>query len=134
MRQFLLDTNVLSDLVRHPQGRVRDRIAAVGEDAVFTSIVVAAKLRYGATKKGSPALAERVELVLRATKVLALRPPVDSIYGKIRSDLEQRGAPIGGNDLLIAAQALALGLELVTDNEREFRRVPGLRVENWLRD
>lgn len=60
--------------------------------------------------------------------------PADHVYGRIRADLQRRGQPIGSNDLLIAAHALALDCILVTDNEREFSRVPGLRVENWLRD
>jgi len=60
-------------------------------------------------------------------------PPADAVYGQIRARLEQAGTPIGGNDLLIAAQAMALGDTIVTDNEREFGRVEGLVVENWLR-
>ena len=66
--------------------------------------------------------------------VIALEPPVDAVYGELRSWLEKAGRPIGGNDLFIAAQALALGLTLVTGNEREFSRVKDLPLENWLRD
>jgi tRNA(fMet)-specific endonuclease VapC len=60
--------------------------------------------------------------------------PADEYYGSIRARLETAGTPIGGNDLLIAAQALALDLTLVTGNDKEFSRIEGLRVENWLRD
>ena len=109
------------------------KIADVGEDAVATSIIVAAELRYGAAKKGSARLAEQLEMILSAIDVLPLEAPADAAYGSARVTLESAGTPIGGNDLLIAAQALALDLVVVTDNEREFGRVDGLRVENWLK-
>jgi tRNA(fMet)-specific endonuclease VapC len=130
---YLLDTNIVSDLVRRPQGRVAHRIREVGEDQVCTSIIVAAELRYGATKKGSARLAAQLDAVLAALEVLPLEPPADAVYGQLRTRLEQKGQPIGGNDLLIAAQVVALGHTLVTDNEREFERIDGLRCENWLR-
>jgi tRNA(fMet)-specific endonuclease VapC len=129
---FLLDTNILSDLVRHPQGIVKRWIERVGEDAVCTSIIAAAELRFGAAKRGSVALAAQVEKVLGAMRVQPLDLPADREYGRLRLQLEQTGQPIGPNDLLIAAHALALGATVVTDNQREFQRVPGLPVENWL--
>jgi tRNA(fMet)-specific endonuclease VapC len=131
--RFLLDTNIVSDLVRHPRGRIFDRIFEVGEEDVCTSIVVAAELRYGATKKNSSRLTSQLEAVLGAIEVLALEAPVDALYGVIRASLEQIGQPIGANDMLKAAHAMALDLTLVTDNEREFLRIDDLRVENWLR-
>jgi len=131
-RRFLLDTNVLSDLLKHPAGAVSQRIGAVGEDAVITSIVVACELRYGAAKKGSPALSSRVDQLLSTIEVLPLDEGVDEKYGDIRAALERAGTPIGANDYLIAAHALASDLTLVTDNVGEFSRVPGLDVENWL--
>ena len=131
--RYLLDTNVVSDLVRNPQGEVAQRIFEVGEKQVCTSIIVAAELRYGAEKKQSPHLSAQLEAVLGALEVLSLEKPADITYGSIRSQLERSGKPIGGNDLLIAAQALALEHTIVTDNEKEFTRVKGLRVENWLR-
>ena len=131
--RFLLDTNIVSDLVRHPRGKISDRISQIGEEDVCTSIVVAAELRYGATKKNSSRLTSQLEAVLGAIEVLALEAPVDAVYGVIRAGLERAGEPIGANDLFIAAHALALGLTVVTDNEREFSRIDGLRVENWLR-
>jgi tRNA(fMet)-specific endonuclease VapC len=129
----LLDTNVVSALVRDPPGTITERIRVVGEANVCTSIVVAAELRYGATKKGSNRLLAQVESVLSALEVLPLDAPADSIYGEVRTQLEQASQPIGGNDLLIAAHALALGCTVVTDNQREFERVKDLPVENWLR-
>lgn len=131
--RYLLDTNVVSDLVRNPQGRVAERIREVGEAQVCTSIIVAAELRYGATTKGSPRLASQLEAVLGALDVLPFETPADAAYGLIRTRLEQAGSPIGGNDLLIAAQAIALGYTVVTDNEGEFARIDGLPRENWLR-
>jgi tRNA(fMet)-specific endonuclease VapC len=132
--RFLLDTNVVSDLVRHPRGRITGHIARVGEEHVGTSIIVAAELRYGAAKKGSSRLSRQLEMILGALEVLPLEAPADSFYGGLRARLERAGRVIGGNDLLIAAQALALGCVMVTDNEQEFCRVDGLRIENWLRD
>jgi tRNA(fMet)-specific endonuclease VapC len=130
---FVLDTNVISDLVRNPGGKAAARLAEVGDGDVVTSVIVAGELRYGCLKKGSARLTERVEAVLREIEVLPLRPEVSALYGEIRRDLEARGTPIGQNDLWIAAQARAAEAVLVTDNEEEFRRVGGLVVENWLR-
>jgi tRNA(fMet)-specific endonuclease VapC len=131
--RYLLDTNIVSDLVRNPQGRVARQIRAVGEKHVCTSIIVAAELRYGADKKGSPRLSSQLGAVLGALEVLPFEAPADATYGLLRTRLEKRGTPIGANDLLIAAQALALSYVIVTDNEREFSRVEGLRLQNWLR-
>jgi len=131
--RFLLDTNIVSDLVRRPQGRVAQRIHDVGEAQICTSIIVAAELRYGAMKRGSPGLSAQLEAVLDALDVVPFEAPADTAYGKLRARLEQVGRPIGGNDLLIAAQAVVLGYAVVTDNEREFARIDGLPCENWLR-
>jgi tRNA(fMet)-specific endonuclease VapC len=130
--RYLLDTNIVSDLVRNPQGEVATHVRKVGEKNICTSIIVAAELRYGADKKGSPRLSSQLDAVLGALEVLPFEAPADTRYGLLRSRLEKRGTPIGANDLLIAAQALALGYVIVTDNEREFSRVEGLRVQNWL--
>lgn len=130
--KYLLDTNIVSDLVRRPQGAIAGKIAEVGEANVCTSIIVAAELRYGAAKRGSAALAAQVEAVLEVLEINPLEAPADQRYATVRARLESRGTPIGGNDLLIAAQALANGCTLVTDNVGEFRRVEGLLQENWL--
>jgi tRNA(fMet)-specific endonuclease VapC len=132
--RYLLDTNILSDLIRNPQGRVAEQIRKLGEAEVCTSIVVAGELRYGAAKRGALGLSSRLEAVLGVLEVLALESPVDAVYGAIRTQLERAGTPIGGNDLLIAAHAKSLGFTVVTDNEREFSRVEGLVCANWLRD
>lgn len=132
MTRYLLDTNIISDLIRNPQGKAAKRIARVGEDNVFTSIVVAAELRYGCAKRGSQRLLKAVEDLLGEIDVLPFDVPADAEYGAIRLDLEMAGKPIGSNDLLIAAHACAIGATIVTANDDEFRRVRGLKVENWL--
>lgn len=130
-RRFLLDTNILSDVVRRPRGEVARRMRDESEDSICTSIIVAAELRYGAAKRAAPRLSAQLEMILGVLEILPFEPPADAIYGRLRADLERRGQLIGPNDLLIAAQALALGHVLVTDNLDEFSRVQGLAVENW---
>jgi len=130
--RYLLDTNILSDLVRQPQGAVARRIAEAGEETICTSIIVAAELRFGAEKSGSDKLADQVDLILSAIEILPLESPADREYGKLRHYLSRNGMLIGPNDLLIAAQALCAGLIMVTANTGEFSRVPDLKVENWL--
>ena len=131
--RYLLDTNIVSDLVRNPKGHIATRIGEVGELSVCTSIVVAAELWYGALKRGSEHLTTRLELILDAIEIMPFESPGDRIYGRLRMELERVGLPIGGNDLIIAAQSLAHGFTLVTDNEREFSRISDLPQENWLR-
>lgn len=130
---FLLDKNILSDLIKHPQGAIAAQIAEVGESEIATSIIVAGELRYGAERRGSPRLTAQLEAILELLPVLPLGDDADSHYGRLRTDLERRGTPIGANDMLIAAHALTLGATLVTDNVREFERVEGLTIANWLR-
>ncbi len=130
---YLLDSNAVSDIVRNPQGRVAARIADVGDDNVATSVIVAAEMRYGAVKKGSSRLSRQLEAVLSALPVLPFEAPADQAYARIRAALERAGTPIGANDMLIAAHAVAIGMVVVTNNVRQFKRVRGLRVENWLR-
>ena len=132
MTRYLLDTNILSDLIRNPQGKAARRIARVGEDQVCTSIIVAAELRYGCAKGGSAKLHKAVADLLGEIDVLPFEAPADADYGDIRASLEAAGTPVGGNDLLIAAHARALGATVVTANTLEFKRVRGLKVENWL--
>jgi tRNA(fMet)-specific endonuclease VapC len=130
--RYLLDTNIVSDVIRNPGGRAVQRAALVGEATICTSIVVACELRYGALKKGSAQLTERVERLLESLEILPLDKESDRRYAEIRHHLDRMGKPIGPNDLLIAAHALALDLTLVSANVEEFSRVPGLRLENWL--
>lgn len=122
------------DLIKHPAGCAARRNAEAARDGVVTSVIVAAELRCRIESKQSAKLAEQTELVLASLPVLPLESPAETHYGRLRADLHRRGQPIGANDMLIAAHALALGATLVTDNVREFGRVTGLAVENWLRD
>jgi tRNA(fMet)-specific endonuclease VapC len=128
----MLDTNIVSDLVRNPQGPVMRHIVRVGSEAVCVSIITSAELRYGCARKGSPKLLANVEAILGSIQILAFDVPADKEYGGIRTELEAEGKPIGPNDLLIAAHAYAIGAVLVTANTGEFSRVRGLTLENWL--
>lgn len=132
MTRYMLDTNIISDLIRNPQGKVARRIARVGDENVCTSIIVAAELRYGCAKSGSPRLLKAVEDLLGEIPVLPFDVPADAKYGDIRAALEAAGRPIGSNDFLIAAHAYATGATIVTANTQEFKRIRGLTVENWL--
>jgi tRNA(fMet)-specific endonuclease VapC len=129
---WMLDTNTLSDLIRNPQGALVRRLSSIEPDAVATSIVVACELRFGARRKGSDALTSRVEQLLGALTVLPFDEPADQHYADIRATLERAGTPIGSHDLFIAAHARSRGMTLVTHNTREFERVPGLSVEDWM--
>lgn len=129
----LLDTNIISDLMKHgSQSRVLAQIERVGASGVWTSSIVAAEILYGVEKKGSAPLRENAERLLSEIRIAEFDRSAASAYGTIRADLERRGTPIGANDMLIAAQAFVLGATLITDNVREFARVPLLVVENWL--
>lgn len=129
---YLLDTNILSTLVREPKGNAAQQVRKVGTDRIYTSIIVASEMQFGIKKKASDQLTKRVESLLATIQVLDFKPPADKHYGQIRHFLQKSGAIIGPNDLLIAAHALSENLIMVTDNINEFKRVPNLNVENWL--
>lgn len=130
--RWMLDTNVLSDVIKNPRGALVERMGAVDPDTLCTSIVVACELRFGAQKKASPQLQSKVDQFLSRLAVLALDGEADRHYADIRCELQRAGTPIGQHDLFIAAHARSLGLVLVTHNIGEFQRVPGLVVEDWL--
>jgi tRNA(fMet)-specific endonuclease VapC len=129
----MLDTNAISAIVIDPRGVVADRIAEVGESNVFTSIIVSAEIAFGVKKRHSEDLTRKVANVMSKIYIASFDPPADNHYADIRLSLQREGQLIGPNDLWIAAHARALEAVLVTGNEREFSRVPGLKVENWLR-
>lgn len=133
MSGYLLDTNIISSAMRTPRGPVLSRIERIEERELYTTIIVAAELRSGAVRKGSTRLKQEVEAMLARILVKPIEAPLDEVYAALRSDLERKGTPIGDTDLWIAAQALQDDAVLVTDNVREFGRVPKLKVENWLR-
>ncbi|MBE1708971.1 MULTISPECIES: type II toxin-antitoxin system VapC family toxin [Mesorhizobium] len=130
--RFMLDTNIISDMIRNPAGKAAGAMVREGDAAVCTSIVVASELRYGCARKGSTKLLKKVEDLLAEIPVLPLDVPVDAEYGALRAELEAVGQPIGHNDLFIAAHACVLGTTLVTANIGEFTRIRKLKVENWL--
>jgi tRNA(fMet)-specific endonuclease VapC len=129
---FMLDTNIVSAIVRDPRGKVFERLIEVGEENAFISIITHGEIWYGVKKNGSEELSRKVSAVTRRLQVVPLNLPTDQRYADVRLALRQ-GNNIGPNDVWIAAHALALDAVLVTDNEREFSRVPGLKLENWLR-
>lgn len=127
-----LDTNTCSYLLRQRPPQVVAHFAGLKTHDLFLSAVVVAELRYGAAKLGSDRFAGYLEQWLG---LFDLRPwPITAslFYASLRCDLEHQGTPIGGMDLMIAAHALAENAVLVTNNLREFARVPNLRLENWM--
>lgn len=127
----MLDTNICSYILRRHPPEMVDRFGALTPGQVWLSAIVAAELRYGATKLASPRFSAAVEAWLAGFDV---RPwPVDAThhYAQIRAALQRAGKLIGGMDLLIAAHALAEDSVVITNNAREFHRVPGLAVEEW---
>ncbi|MBT9369284.1 type II toxin-antitoxin system VapC family toxin [Rhizobium sp. CSW-27] len=132
MMRYMLDTNVVSAMVRDPRGTVLERLLEIGEENAFISIITHGEIWYGVKKNGSEELARKVSAVTRRLYVAPLQLPGDQRYAEVRLALRQ-GKNIGPNDLWIAAHALALDAVLVTNDESEFSRVPGLKVENWLR-
>lgn len=130
--RWMLDTNVVSELVREPLGPIFGRLARYGPETACVSIIIAAELRYGIAKKGSPRLTAEIEGILSRIAVVPFDRDADVHYARIRNALTRSGTPIGPVDYFIAAHAMALDVTLVTANDREFSRVPGLHVENWL--
>ena len=129
----MLDTNAVSDLVADPRGRVASKIADVGMENVAISVVVSAEIEFGLEQKLSERLTSQMRRLLATLRILPLEAPADRHYGILRALFRMQGRPIGPNDLFIAAHALALEATLVTANVGEFSRVPGLKIENWLR-
>ena len=130
--RYLLDTNICIYIRRKRPPALQERFEKLEPGDVGISVVTYGELAYGAAKSTEP---ERATAALeRLTQLLQVLPtPEDAgrIYGTIRAALAVKGSPIGPNDLWIAAHAMAAGLILVTNNEREFKRVKGLKLENW---
>ena len=133
-RLLLLDTNIVSHLMREANGVAAQRLQAASQAGAtpVLSIVVQCELLYGVRKKSSRWLQEAYDLQMARLPVLPLDEAVPPHYAALRTHLETQGQPIGPNDALIAAHALALGATLVSGDD-EFARVPGLKVENWLK-
>lgn len=134
MTPYCFDTDVLSAVLRRdpPLGLIR-QLARLSPAEQFTTAITVGELVYGASKRGSPALAGRVRELLRSAQtILAFDEPAANVYGPLRAGLEREGQRLDEPDLRIASIALARDLTLVTGNTRHFARVTGLRVENWL--
>lgn len=131
--RYLLDTNAITDLIKLPAGPTAKRVARLRAGELGTSIIVSAELKFGYVKRQSKRLEDLIEGTLASFEVAPWTAPADAIYARLRVQLEGKGEPIGQNDMLIAAHALALDVVLVTANEREFSRVSGLRIENWVK-
>jgi tRNA(fMet)-specific endonuclease VapC len=132
--KFMLDTDICIHLIKHRPQQLINRFERATVGDIGISSITLAELEYGAAKSSRP---DRNRAALREfvspLEVAAFTEVGTTPYGRIRALLERRGESIGSMDLLIAAHALSLGLPLITDNVAEFKRVPGLRVENWLR-
>lgn len=129
---YLLDTNICAYIINRRPAQVRERLAQRSDDGVSISSLTVAELRYGADKSSRPAQNhENLEKFFLPLSICDFGAEAATVYGKIRAQLEQRGTPIGPLDTLIAAHALSLNATLVTNNTREFGRVPGLRLEDW---
>ena len=131
--KFLIDTDVFSVAARNTNRALRDRIAHLPVTDIVLSVITLGEIEFGLAKhRPRPATVARIDTFRQALQVLAIDEAVARRYGRLRDALGRTGKPIGPNDLWIAAQALSADLTLVTGNEHEFRRVPELRVENWL--
>ena len=119
--------------MNNPGGAVAKRLTELDDRDTFTSIIVAGELHFGILNKGSKRLARNLQRMLQKLEVVAFTEPAEKQYASVRLTLERKGTPIGQNDTLIAAHAMALNAIVVTDNVKHFSQVPGLKVENWLR-
>jgi tRNA(fMet)-specific endonuclease VapC len=132
--RYLLDTNVCVDYLNGRYPGVVAHIQHSAPDDLCLSSVVVGELRYGADRSAkSKANHLRIDGLVAEIECLDFDLQAAAAYGRVRAGLEAAGRPIGPNDMLIGAHALSRRLTLVTDNVREFRRIRGLKVENWRR-
>lgn len=130
--RYLVDTNIWIFYLKSHQTPVRSRLASTPPGDIAVASVIWAELLHGARKYGDPVAREaKVEATLHPFRCLSFDLDSARHYARIRDELEKRGELIGGNDLMIAAIAVAHGLTLVTNNRSEFSRVSGLKVEDW---
>jgi tRNA(fMet)-specific endonuclease VapC len=132
--RYLLDTNICIYIAKTRPEEVLARFRKLSPGEVAMSVITYGELSYGARKSRRRAEAQKMLRELAALiPVLGIGSEVADCYGEIRGELEARGRVIGNNDLWIASHAVALGVPLVTNNEREFNRIPRLSVQNWVR-
>ncbi|WP_076998372.1 type II toxin-antitoxin system VapC family toxin [Variovorax sp. KK3] len=131
--RYLLDTNICIYIAKRNPEAVRARFEQLSADALAMSVITLGELQHGAEKsQGRTKALATLRQLQQVMQVAPLTAAVGQHYGQIRTALEKKGRPIGNNDLWIAAHARAEGWVLVTNNEREFRRVDRLTVENWV--
>jgi tRNA(fMet)-specific endonuclease VapC len=131
----MLDIDICVHLARGTSTAAEKRFLNAIEGEIVISVVAMGELHYGSAQSTRRSQSERaVELLLRHIPVVSLKEETSRIYGGLRATLETQGEIIGNNDLWIASHALSLELILVTNNLREFRRVPDLKIENWLQE
>lgn len=130
--QYMLDTNIFIYLCKGTHPAISDHVRTFGPGDISISTITLAELEFGISKSTKPEKNRRhFQEFLLPFEILPFDSGAAIEYGMIRHYLEKSGSPIGPMDTLIAAHALAIGSCLVTNNEREFTRVPGLKVENW---
>ena len=130
--QYMLDTDLCIYIVKRRPPEVRTRFERLKPGQVVMSAITYGELVFGTNKSGQKSKAEKqLEELTQDIPVEDLNLAAARAYGEIRASLERQGRMIGNNDLWIAAHASSLGVILATNNEREFRRIPGLNVENW---
>lgn len=130
--KVMLDTNICIYIIKQQPKSVLQRFATFPIGEVGISVITLAELEYGVSKSNQPARnREALEQFVSPLEIAVFDRPATITYGKIRALLEERGRPIGSMDLLIAAHVLSLDVRLATNNAKEFKRVPGLHVENW---
>ena len=131
--RYLLDTNICIYIAKQRPPSVAARFAKLASGSVGMSLITFGELRYGAEK--SKQRVEALDALHRLSELIPVMTPDDTVgerYGALRAQLERAGTPIGNNDLWIAAHALDLGVTLVSNNTREFERVPKLKLDNWV--
>lgn len=133
---YLLDTNIVSYFLRRASAQLTQRILDSRPADLAISVLSLGELHYGLNRPGTTRraalLRDQLDILLEVVQVQPLPSEAGRHYGLLRSKLEAEGPPIGGNDLWIASHALATDMTLVTNNLREFKRVPKLRLENWI--
>ncbi|WP_404290603.1 type II toxin-antitoxin system VapC family toxin [Microvirga sp. RSM25] len=133
--QYRLDTNICLSIRRERPQVVLDRFKVLALGSTAISVITYGELAYGVQKSPDPRQAMLIlEELTTLIPVVPMAADLAKTYGVIRADLAARGELIGNNDLWIAAHAKSLGLILVTNNEREFQRVDGLTIENWIKE
>lgn len=130
--EYLLDTNICIYIIKKKPEKVLQKFRTLTLGSVAISSITIAELHYGIEKRSKPKQnQDALDKFLTPLEIINFDYDATIEYGKIRSDLERKGTPIGTFDTLIAAHALSLDLTLITNNEKEFQRIPKLKIENW---